>query len=164
MANAFNINSTIWSINAFSEKKNEKQEGNKTCTKSPKRKYLPFMQVVVFLTENGKNVQKKLVWIGWKHVKSTTCYSEKSLLKNNSQRQKLFSSSYQRTQPLLKFLSNTCLRAEFSAEPLTKMNNIFVAWCEVQSKQKSFLSLWSYKVCNIFHFASLSWSYIEMWS
>ena len=49
-------------------------------------------------------------------MKAATCYTAKSFFKNCSQEQQIASSSYERTQTLVKFLINTCLRSEFSAQ------------------------------------------------
>ena len=59
-----------------------------------------------------------------KLYKAASCYSENSFFKNLPQQQQLACISYQRTQPLVKFLNNTCLRSDFSAQPLSKLNNI----------------------------------------
>ena len=47
-------------------------------------------------------------------MKVAICYSEKSF-RNHSQQQ-LASSTYQHAQQLKKFLTNTCLGSEFSAD------------------------------------------------
>ena len=59
-------------------------------------------------------------------MKAATCYSEKSFFKNLPQQQQLSSSSYQRIQPLVTFLNNTCIRSDFSAQPLSKLSNFFL--------------------------------------
>ena len=84
------------------------------------------MEIVVALTKKGKVVHLKQVWIGENRIKAATCYCEISFSKNFPQQQQLASSSYQRTQPLVKFLNNTCLRSDFSAQPLSKLNNFYL--------------------------------------
>ena len=49
-------------------------------------------------------------------MKAATRYSEKPFFKNRYQQQRLGSSNYEGTQPLVKFLINTCLWSEFSAQ------------------------------------------------
>ena len=71
----------------------------------------------------GKDVHIKQVWIGENRIKAATCYFEKSFIKNLPQQQQLASSSYQRTQSIVKFFNNTCLQSDFSAQPLPKLNN-----------------------------------------
>ena len=44
-------------------------------------------------------------------------------MKKLPQRQQLASCRRQCTQPLVNFLNNTCLRSDFSAQPLSKLNN-----------------------------------------
>ena len=95
-----------------------------------KNKHLPYIEIVIALTEKGKIVPIKQVWIVWNRIKAATCHSEKSFLNNLLQQQQLFSSSYQRTQPLVKFLNKTCLRSDFSAHCLSKLHNFshFSLW------------------------------------
>ena len=84
------------------------------------------MEFVATLTEKGKILHTKQVWIGWKRMKAATCYSEIPLFKNFPHQQQLASSSYQRTQPLVKILNDTCLRSDFSAQLLSKLINFSV--------------------------------------
>ena len=74
------------------------------------------MEIVETATKKGIFVHIKQVSIYSKHIKAATFYSEKSLFKNCSQQQQLASSSSEHTQPLVKFLINTCLRSDFSAQ------------------------------------------------
>ena len=67
------------------------------------------MEVVVALTIKGKVVDIKQVRIGYNRTEAAFCYSENSYFKKRPQQQQLASSSYQRTQPLVNFLTNTCL-------------------------------------------------------
>ena len=97
-----------------------------------KSKQLPYMEKVVDSTKKGKVVQMKQVWIGQNHIKAATCYSERSFFKNRSQQQQLASSSYQRTQPLVKFLIKTWLRSEFRAQFCWKWINCPFAGSDVQ--------------------------------
>ena len=69
-------------------------------------------------------------------MKAATCYSKNSFFKNLAEQQQLASSSYQRTQPLLKFLNNTCLQSDFSAQPLAKLNNFPL--CRIQCKMYNY--------------------------
>ena len=88
----------------------------KLAPSTQKSKQLPYMEIVVASTNTGKVVHIKQVWTVWNRIKAATCYSETSFFKYRSQQQQLVSSSYERTQPLVKFLINTCLRSEFSAQ------------------------------------------------
>ena len=66
-------------------------------------------------------VPKWYVGNGSHPKKVANCYSEKSFSKKCSQQQQVFSFSYQRTQPVAEFLTNTCLRLAFRAQPLPKL-------------------------------------------
>ena len=73
------------------------------------------------------------------YIKAATCYSENSFFKNRSQQQQLASSGYQHTQLLVKFLINTCLRPEFSAQ-LFRIEHFFPlheAMCSYEKSQFS---------------------------
>ena len=85
--------------------------------------HLPYMVFVVVLTTKGNVVQIKQVWIGWNRIKAATCFSENSFFEKLHQQQQIPSSSYQRTQPLVNFPNNACLRSDFSSETLSKLNN-----------------------------------------
>ena len=61
--------------------------------------------------------------ISLKLYKSNNSLIWKIFLWNQSQQQQIVSSSYQRTQSLVKFNINTCLQSEFSAQLLSKLNN-----------------------------------------
>ena len=63
----------------------------------------------------------------------------------------------------MKFLINTCLRSEFSAQVCRNWIIFTFARSDVQLQQIRTLSLWSYKACNSFYFASGRWSYIKLW-
>ena len=80
------------------------------------------MEIVVYLTKKRKVVHIKQVWFRQNRIKAANCYSENLFFKNYQQ-QLLASSSYELTQPLVKFLNNTCLQSDFSAQPLSKLNN-----------------------------------------
>ena len=79
-------------------------------------------EFVVSVTEQWKIVHKRWVWNGLYHIKAANCYSENSFFKNRSHQEQLASSSYQRTQPLVKCFINNCLLSEFSAQILSKIN------------------------------------------
>ena len=103
--------------------KTEKQSSVKSCTKSPKRETPPIYGNCSSLTKKGKVVHKKQVCCGWNRIKAATCYSENSFFKNLPQQQQHASCSYQRSQPLVKFFNKTCLRSDFSTQPLSKLKN-----------------------------------------
>ena len=87
-----------------------------------KGKHLLYMEIVVAMTKKGEVVHLKQVWIGLNRIKAATCNSEKSFFKNLPQQQQLVSSSYQRSQPLVKCFNNTCPRSDSNAQPLSKLN------------------------------------------
>ena len=87
--------------------------------------HLPFMEIIVALTKKAKVVHIKQVWSGWNRIKAATGYSENSFFEKFPQQQQLVSCSYQRTQSLVKFLNNSCLRSDFTTQPLSKLNNFY---------------------------------------
>ena len=79
----------------------------------------------VSLMENRKFLQTRLVQLGWNSIKAVACYSEKFFIRSRSQQQQQFAScSYQHTQPLVKLLTNTCLRLDFTVQQITKLKNV----------------------------------------
>ena len=82
--------------------------------------------------KKGKVVDIKQASIGWNRTKAAICYPENSFFKNLPQQQQLTSYSYQRILPLVKFLNNTCLRSDFSAQLLSKLNNFPIDGNDVQ--------------------------------
>ena len=89
-----------------------------------KNKHLPFIEIVVALTKKRKVFHTKQVWSGKNRIKAATCYSENSFFKS-LQQQQLASCSYQRNQPLVNFLNKTCLRSDFSTQPLSNLKNLY---------------------------------------
>ena len=98
----------------------KKQNSVKTCTRSLKKEKPRIYGNRFSFDQNRKSCQYKAGMNWLKLYKSG--YSENSFCKNFPQQQQLASSSYPRTQPLVKFLNNTCLRSDFSAIPLSKLN------------------------------------------
>ena len=110
----------------YSEQMTEKQNSVKTCTKSTKKETPPIYGNQCSYNQKRKSCPCKA---GMKRLKSyrmkaATCYSENSFFKS-LQQQQLASCSYQRTQPLVKFLNNTCLWSDFSTQLLSKLNNFY---------------------------------------
>ena len=81
------------------------------------------------------------MWIRQNRRKAVTPYSEKSFFWNHSLKSQVVSSSNQLTQPLLYFLTNTCIRSKFSAQLLTNLNNFSFRRkrCATKKNKKSLL-------------------------
>ena len=94
----------------------EKQNSVKTCNKSPKKETPSIYGNLCRFDQKRKGCPYKAGMNRLKSYKAANCYSAKSFFKYRSQQQQLASSSNERTQPLVTFLINTCLRSEFSAQ------------------------------------------------
>ena len=97
-------------------------------------------------------------------MKAATCYSENSFFKNLPQEQQLASCSYQRTQPLVKFLNNTCLQSDFSDQPLSKLNNFYFCKKRCTTTINPYFLLMILQSLQFILFASGWWFYIKLWS
>ena len=73
--------------------------------------------------------------------KVATCYSAKSYSKNNPKQKQLASSTYQRTQPLAKFLTNTCRKSNLFPQQLSILNNfsLFRKRCTITRQPETIL-------------------------
>ena len=74
---------------------------------------IPYLRIS--MNKLGSDWLPYCVLLRWSQLGYT-----KSIPTNN-----LTNSSYQRTQPLVKFLNNTCLRSDFSTQPLSKLKNFY---------------------------------------
>ena len=108
----------------YSEQMTEKQNSVKTCTKSPKREALPIYGNPCSFNQKRKSCPYKAGMKRLKSYKSSNLLLWKFIFKSLQQQQLAFC-SYQRTQPLVKFLNNTCLRSDFSTQPLSKLKNFY---------------------------------------
>ena len=101
----------------------KKQHDASSCTKTSKKKdLLIYLEICSLYDQKRKSCPYELSMKQFESYRTKNCYSEKSFSQNCSPQQQLVSSSYQRTQPLVKILTNTYLRSEFKAQPLSKMD------------------------------------------
>ena len=93
----------------------EKQNSVKTYNKSPKKEIPPIYGNRCSFNQKRKGCPYKAVDNQLKSYKSSNLLLSK-IFKNRYQQQQLASSSYERSQLLVKFLINTWSRSEFSAQ------------------------------------------------
>ena len=126
----------MWSN--YSEQMTEKGKSVKTCTRCLKQETPPIYGNRCSFDQKSKGSPQKA---GMNWLKTALCYSEKPFFENHPQQQQLLSSSYQRTQPQVNFLTKSSLRSEFSAQLLSRLNDLSLCTkrCTTKLKHKSLL-------------------------